>query len=109
MTGRSFDKVNVFGNDSPLYEKLFNFSFNSLAPCSRSALLGLAAKERYIFLRIESSLPGRLYMTQATWPRRDLRNGLMTPLVCLAARALRMGVQKSQTPAGSGVFQPWPS
>ncbi len=33
----------------------------------------------------------------------------MTVRVCLAARWFLLGVQKSHTPAGSGVFQPCPS
>ena len=33
----------------------------------------------------------------------------MTSRVCRAARWFFVGVQKSQTPFGSGVFQPWPS
>src|SRR5690242_1281026 len=109
MTGLSEERVNSDGRDSPLYGRAASASFNSFAPLARSSAVGVWPKVRYARLRIGSAGPGRLYITKATLPRSDFRNGSMTSRVWRAASAFFVGVQKSQTPFGSGVFQPWPS
>ena len=50
--------------------------------------------------------PGKLSITSATLARNDFRNGFTTSRVWRAARWFFSGVQKSATPAGSGVHQP---
>ena len=59
-----------------------------------------------VLLKIASAGPGRLYITKAAFGRSRFRNGSITSFVCRAASAFFSGVQKSTTPAGSGVFQP---